>query len=215
MLTKLKQNKILLITVLASSFLILAIVAALLVYHATPFGYAREVSAEEAAARDRMVQTAKVWLGRKESDGSHQEIIDLYNSHTPLAQGYEVQYGDNWCATFVSTVAIQCGYTHIIPTECGCERQIGLFMERDCWVEDDDYVPLPGDIIYYSSKDLGLGDCTGWSDHVGIVVGTKGSYIKVIEGNSADQVQYVIIRINAKTIRGYAVPNYLNAEKTP
>lgn len=209
MLTKLKQNRILLIALVAASVLVIAVVTAVLVNHSTPFGYAREVSPEEAAMRNRMVQTAEGWLGRSEADGSHREIIDLYNCHTPLAQGYIVQYDDSWCATFVSTVAIQCGFTHIIPTECGCERQIGLFMELGCWIEDDSYVPLPGDIIYYSRSDKGFGDCTGWSDHVGIVVGTKGSYIKVIEGNSGDRVQYQIIRINAKTIRGYAVPNYL------
>lgn len=206
MLTK---RKTLLIGIIAAAALVLAVGIIGLVNWLTPYGYAREVSPREAAGRNLYVQTATNWLGRRESDGSHQEIIDLYNRHTPLAQGYEVQYDDNWCATFVSTVAIQCGYTGFIPTECGCERQIGLFMELGCWVEADDYIPLPGDLIYYCRSDKGLGDCTGWSDHVGIVVGTKGPYIKVIEGNSADQVQYRTIRVNAKTIRGYAVPNYI------
>ena len=208
MFTKLAKNKTLLIGLIAVFALVVAVITMVLVNYFTPFGYAREVSPREAAARNLVVQTAETWLGHKESDGTHREIIDLYNGHTPLAQGYEVQYDDNWCAAFVSTVAIQCNFTGMIPTECGCERQIGLFMELDCWVEDDSYVPLPGDIIYYCRSDKGLGECTGWSDHVGIVVGTKGPYIKVIEGNSGDQVQYQTIRINAKTIRGYAVPNY-------
>ena len=208
MLAKFKQHKLLIIALVAAGVLLLAVVAAGLVDHFTPYGYAREVSPRERATRDLMVQTAEAWLGRMESDGSHREIIDLYNGHTPLAQGYEVQYSDNWCAAFVSAVAIQCNFTHIIPTECGCERQIGLFMALDRWIEDDSYVPLPGDIIYYCGKDTGQGDCTGWSDHVGIVVGTKGPYIKVIEGNSADRVQYVTIRVDARTIRGYAVPDY-------
>ena len=208
MLAKLKQHKLLVIAIVTVGVLLLAIVTAVLIKYFGPYGYAREVSARERAARDLMVQTAETWLGRNEADGSHQEIIDLYNSHSPLAQGYEVQYSDNWCATFVSAIAIECNFTHIIPTECGCERQIGLFMELDRWIEDDSYVPLPGDIIYYCGKDTGLGDCSGWSDHVGIVVGTNSTYIKVIEGNSADQVQYVIIPINGQTIRGYAVPNY-------
>ena len=208
MLAKLKQNKLLLIAIVAAGVLVLAIVAVVLLNHFATYGYAREVSPRERASRDLMVQTAETWLGRKESDGSHQEIIDLYNSHSPLAQGYEVQYSDNWCAAFVSAVAIECNFTHIIPTECGCERQIGLFTELGCWVEDDGYIPLPGDIIYYCGNDKGLGDCTGWSDHVGIVVGTNSFYIKVIEGNSADRVQYVTIPINGQTIRGYAVPNY-------
>lgn len=202
------RKKTILIAVIAAAVLAAAVLAAVLIDYFTPYGYAREVSPREAAARDLVVQTAQSWLGRKESDGSHKEIIDLYNNHTPLAQGYVVQYDDNWCAAFVSAVAIRCNFTHIIPTECGCERQIGLFQELGCWVEDDGYVPLPGDLIYYCRSDKGLGDCTGWSDHVGIVVGTKGNSIRVIEGNSADSVQYRTISINARTIRGYAVPNY-------
>ena len=205
MLTK---KKTLLISLIAAGILLIAAVSALLAWYFAPYGYAREVSARERASRDLVVQTAEGWLGCSEADGTHRQIIDLYNSHKPLAQGYEVQYDDNWCSTFVSAVAIRCGMTDIIPTECGCERHTKLFMERDCWVEDDDYHPLPGDIIFYCRSDKGFGDCTGWSDHVGIVVGTKGSYIKVIEGNSNDRVQYQIIRVDSKGIRGYAVPNY-------
>ena len=205
MLTK---QKTLLITLIAVGVLLIALAAILLIWHFTPYGYAREVSDRERAGRDLVVQTAEGWLGFSEEDGTHKAIIDLYNSHEPLAQGYEVQYEDNWCSTFVSAVAIRCGMTHIIPTECGCERHTKLFMELDCWVEDDSYIPLPGDLIFYCRSDNGFGDCDGWSDHVGIVVGTKGSYIKVIEGNSGDRVQYQIIRVNSKTIRGYAVPNY-------
>ena len=204
----LTRKKTILIVLIAAAALAAAVLTVVLVNYFTPYGYAREVSPREAAARDLVVQTAQSWLGRRESDGSHKEIIDLYNNHTPLAQGYRVQYDDNWCAAFVSAVAIRCNFTHILPTECGCERQIGLFMDLDCWVEDDNYIPLPGDLIYYCRSDKGLGDCTGWSDHVGIVAGTKGNSILVIEGNSADSVQYRTIRVGGKTIRGYAVPNY-------
>ena len=167
------------------------------------WGFAREVSPEESALRLQLVEAAQGWLGWAEEDGTHRQIIDLYNSHTPLAQGYRVQYTDDWCATFVSAVAIQCGFTEYIPTECGCQRQIGLFETLGRWEESDSYVPLPGDIIYYSWSDKGLGDCTGWSNHVGIVTGTFGPFIRVIEGNYDDCVQYRYIRTNAVGIRGY------------
>ena len=75
----------------------------------------------------KVVAGAQAWLGRKESDGSHREIIDIYNAHKPLARGYKVTYTDAWCATFVSAVAIKLGYTDIIPTECGCPKMIELF----------------------------------------------------------------------------------------
>lgn len=71
----------------------------------------------EAQARATVVNTAIAWLGCKEADGSHRKIIDTYNSHTPLARGYKMKYTDAWCSTFVSAVAIKCGFTDIIPTE--------------------------------------------------------------------------------------------------
>jgi len=80
------------------------------------------------------------------------------------------------------------------------------------WEEKDDYTPLPGDIIYYCNSDRGLGDCIGWSDHVGIVVGTWGNFIKVIEGNYGGRVAYRYIPINAPTIRGYGLPNFSGNE---
>ena len=182
------------------------VAAGLLLPKTIRWGFAREVSPEEQQKRLQLVETAQTYLGCKEEDGSHGTIIDLYNNHTPLAQGYLVQYTDNWCATFVSAVAIECGFTDAIPTECGCQRQIGLFEALGRWEEDDSYVPLPGDIIYYCNSDTGLGNCTGWSDHVGIVTGTFGPFIRVIEGNYGDRVAYHYIRTNAIGIRGYAIP---------
>jgi len=173
------------------------------------WGYATEVSAEEKEARDLFVAAAIQWLGRNSADGSHKEIIDIYNAHEPLAVNYAVQYTDKWCATFVSAVSIQCKYTDIIPTECGCQRQIDLFIALDRWEEADDYVPLPGDIIYYSSDSKAQsGDNTGWSDHVGIVVGTLGNWLKVIEGNMMGAVAYRTMTVGTPDIRGYALPDY-------
>ena len=58
---------------------------------------------------NKVIEQAKAWLGKKESDGTHKAIIDEYNGHKPLAQGYKVKYTDSWCATFVSAVAIKTG----------------------------------------------------------------------------------------------------------
>ena len=172
------------------------------------FTYARVVSAEEAAQRDRFVAAATAQLDVNEKDGSHKAIIDAYNAHRPLAQGYAVSYNDEWCATFVSFVSIKCGLTQIIPTECSCERQINLFADLDCWVEDDAYVPLPGDIIYYRLGNKDDGDCTKWANHVGIVIGTCDGKIRVIEGNNADKVSYRTLPIDDSIIRGFAVPDF-------
>ncbi len=172
------------------------------------YGFAREVPEAEAQKRLQFVSEAEKWLDANEFDGSHKPIIDIYNGHEPLAQGYTVKYTDKWCATFVSAIAISCGFTDIIPTECGCQRQIGLFEALGRWEENDAYVPLPGDIIYYCQEETEEGDCTGWSDHVGIVVGTSDNKIKVIEGNYIGRVSYRYIEVDDPSIRGYALPDY-------
>ena len=173
------------------------------------YGFAREVSEREQQLRLSLVEAAESWLGSNEQDSSHRNIIDLYNQHEPLAQNYLVKYDDQWCATFVSASAIKAGLTSIIPTECGCQRQIDLLKELGAWEEADDYLPLPGDIIYYCRSNLDLtNDCTAWSDHVGIVVGTSGNRIKVIEGNFGDKVDYRYLQANAMIIRGVGVPQY-------
>lgn len=173
-----------------------------------PWGFARQVGKQEKQLRLEVVHTAESFLGANEKDGSHREIIDLYNAHAPLARGYQVQYDDAWCATFESAVAIQCGLTDLIPTECSCQKQIDLFREKKAWIENDDYVPLPGDLIFYHRNCLEPGECEKPSDHVGIVVGTAGTFIKVIEGNYKDKVTYRITKVDASHIRGYGVPDY-------
>ncbi|MBE6958294.1 MAG: hypothetical protein E7447_04000 [Ruminococcaceae bacterium] len=203
-----KKQKLKWILGIIAAFLVVGIVAVAIILNTLEFGFARRVSEEEKALRLQVVSTAEDWLGSKESNNSHIPIIDLYNAHEPLAQGYLVKYDDNWCATFGSVVAIQTGLTDIIPTECGCERQINLFSALGCWEEADDYVPLPGDYIFYCTQNRRPGECTAWSDHVGIVVGTCLGFIKVIEGNAGEQVTYRYIPINDVTIRGYGLPDY-------
>lgn len=205
------QKKQKIITTIATLLLILGAIVAHYLFD--PWGFYWKVPEEEAALRLQVVATAESWLGAKEEDGSHRPIIDLYNSHEPLAVGYTVQYTDSWCSTFVSAVAISCELTDIIPTECGCQRHIGLFQALGRWEEEDTAIPLPGDIIFYDWDEKRPGDATGWSDHVGIVVGTKWPFIKVIEGNKDDCVSYRIIPLWDVTIRGYGKPDY--AAKTP
>ena len=156
----------------------------------------------------KVVAEAKVWLGCKESNGTHKGIIDVYNSHKPLARGYAVKYTDEWCATFVSAVAIKLGYTDIIPTECGCPQMIEHFKSIGAWDENDARVPRSGDIIFYDWEDNGAGDNTGRANHVGIVEKVSNGTITVIEGNYNESVARRNIAVNGKYIRGYGVPKY-------
>jgi len=178
-----------------------------------PWGFYRKVSPEEAALRLELVEAAESYLGCKEADGSHKTIIDRYNDQEVLPMGYRVTYTDSWCAVFVSVAAMDAGLTQIIPMECGCQRQIGLFQDLGRWEEDDCAIPPPGDLIYYDWDMDTWGEAADWADHVGIVVGTKWPFVKVIEGNRDDQVTTRVLLLGEKTIRGYARPDYAGLVK--
>ena len=156
----------------------------------------------------KVVAQIQSWLGYNESDGTHKKIIDIYNSHKPLARGYAVQYTDEWCATTVSAVAVALGYTDIIPTECSCSKMVELFKKLGAWDENDSRKPNPGDIVFYDWNDNGVGDNTGSPDHVGIVEKVSGTTITVIEGNKDEGVNRRTLKVNGKYIRGYGVPKY-------
>lgn len=159
--------------------------------------------------RRKVVDTAIEYLLYNEMDGSHKQIIDIYNSHKPLARGYKVKYTDAWCATFVSAIAIRLGYTDIMPCECGCSQMIQRYIDLSQWEEDDAYVPQLADIVFYDWDDNGISECKGNPDHVGIVVEVIGDNIKVIEGNKTNAVDFRTITVNGKHIRGYGTPCYL------
>lgn len=203
-----KRKYIIALGITVCSILLLAVIL-FLYRNSANYGFHRDVAEAEKLPRLEVVSAAEEWLGTKEGFAGHEKLVQLYNAHEPLAQGYEMTVDDNWCAAFGSVIAIQTDNTHIIPTECGCQRQIGLWQEIDRWVENDNYIPLPGDYIYYAwDEGWDLGDCTGWADHVGIVVGTAWPFIKVIEGNYDDQVAYRTILIGNYQIRGYGLPAY-------
>lgn len=168
----------------------------------------KETSMTEKELRAKVVSIAEKYLGNKESDGSHKKIIDLYNSHKPLARGYAVKYTDAWCATYVSAVFIEAGLTDIAPTECGCGKMIELYKKLNCWEENDAYIPSAGDVIMYDWQDTGAGDNTGAPDHVGIVVSVSGKAVKIIEGNKNNAVGYRTLQVNGRYIRGYCLPKY-------
>lgn len=162
----------------------------------------------ENELRQQMLDQAKRWLDCKESDGSHKQIIDCYNTITPRPRGYRMSYSDPWCATFVSAVAQMCGLTDIVFPECGCEPMIKLYKAAGRWIEDDAYSPKPGDVIFYDWQDSGAGDCTGGADHVGLVWYSYVDDITIIEGNKSDSVSFRDIKRNGRYIRGYGVPDY-------
>lgn len=167
-----------------------------------------------AKTANTILGIARGWLGCKESDGSHRKIIDVYNSHKPLARGYKVKYTDSWCATFVSACAIKAGYTDIIPLECSCNKMIEKFQKMGRWTENDAHVPHLGDVIFYDWQDSGKGDCKGTSEHVGYVEKVENGKITVIEGNKNDSVSRRVLNVNGRYIRGFGCPAYEKQTQT-
>lgn len=158
-----------------------------------------------------MVKLAKSWVGKNEADGTHKEIIDIYNSYTPRARGYKVQYTDAWCATTISALGIKLGYTSIIPIECGCGEMISLAQAKGIWVEKENRTPKAGELILYDWDDTAsykTTDDKGWPEHVGIVEKVSGNTITVIEGNYKNAVTRRTIEVNGRYIRGFITPKY-------
>lgn len=158
--------------------------------------------------RERIVNRVRGWIGYSESNGKHKIIVNTYNNIKPLPVGYKLKPNDAWCAATVSAAAWEEGLTNIVFPECSCPRMITLFQKNNAWNENDNYKPLPGDIIFYDWEDSGVGDNQGSADHVGIVEEVKGNMITVIEGNISNAVGRRTLQIGAKGIRGYGVPKY-------
>ena len=154
------------------------------------------------------------WLGWSESNGRHRQIIDIYNNHKPLAQGYKVKYTDQWCDVTVSAAAIKAGMVDLIGTECGVERHVQIFKDKGIWIEDGTITPEPGYIIVFNwGKSSQPND--GFSDHIGVVDHVKNGTITCIEGNRNDAVSYRSIPVGWGYIRGYATPKYDKGDAVP
>lgn len=162
----------------------------------------------EKQLRQSVVDVMRGWLGWSEANGKFKAIIDLYNTQQPLPVGYKVKYSDAWCATTVTAAGMKAGLADIILPECSCGRMIDLYKKAGRWMEDDAYVPQPGDIIMYDWNDSGAGDNTGFPEHVGVVAEVSGKSMTIIEGNKGEAVATRQLAVNGRYIRGYCLPDY-------
>ena len=61
----------------------------------------------EKQIREAYVAELETYLGAKEGDQRHRELIDLYNSMPVLPRGYRMTYAADWCvATAVAVIVI-------------------------------------------------------------------------------------------------------------
>ena len=162
-------------------------------------------------SRQAVVDLIRSWEGKNEYDGSFKSIIDIYNSYKgTLPRNTKMDYSWAWCACTWSALAIKLGYTSIMPIEISCGHLVEAAKKMGCWKEADNYVAQPGDAVLYFWNDNGVGDCTGWPDHVGTIIETHkdAGYFVVMEGNYSNSVKKRTISINGKYIRGFITPAY-------
>lgn len=156
-----------------------------------------------------VIKVMQGWLGYSESDGRFRQIIDLYNSVSPLPRGYKVRYTDEWCDTTVSAAGIKAGCSDLIGRECSCTAHIRILKEKGIWIEDGTVTPHPGDLIFYNWSDSTQPN-DGDVDHVGIVEKVYGGYITAIEGNRHSEVARRMIPVGWGYIRGFGRPKYMS-----
>ena len=168
---------------------------------------------KKARTAQDYLRVFRSWVGFSEANGKFKQIIDIYNSHTPLALGYRVKYTDEWCDTTISAAAIKAGMADLIGTECGCERHIAIFRKLGIWIEDGTITPKPGYIIVYNWNTKAQPN-DGFADHIGVVDCVKDGVITCIEGNKGEEVGYRSIPVGWGYIRGFAAPKYDKEEET-
>ena len=105
--------------------------------------------------RQAYIDKLRSWIGFSEKSGDYKKIIDIYNSlpSDELPRKIKMEYDWPWCAVTVSAAAIDCGYASFFPIEMSCSEIIKKAIEMGIWVEDDNYIPEPGDWILYEWDD--------------------------------------------------------------
>lgn len=159
--------------------------------------------------------------GVKQNSTKHKDLIDTYNTITPLPRGVKMTYSMPWCAATVSAISQKLNLTNTILPECSCSKMIDAYQKIGCWEERDDYVPQIGDLVMYDWQDgsnYASVDNIGAPDHVGMVVDVNktSKMMRIIEGNKGtpSTCGYRSLQINGRFIRGFCLPDYSKAAKT-
>ena len=134
-------------------------------------------------------------------------LVDIAKSQVGNVGGapYWSWYGFDsrvaWCACFVSWCYGQAGLSE--PRFAGCQSQgVPWFTSRGQWGARGYENIAPGDAIFFDW------DLDGSADHVGIVIGTDGSRVYTVEGNSGDACKIRSYPLDYACIKGYGLMNW-------
>ena len=137
----------------------------------------------------------------------NQAVVDLAKGQVGNVGGqpYWSWYGFTsrveWCACFVSWCYGQMGLSE--PRFAACQSQgVPWFQSHGQWGARGYADIAPGDAIFFDW------DLDGSADHVGIVVGTDGSRVYTVEGNSGDACKIKSYDLNYECIKGYGLMNW-------
>ena len=111
-----------------------------------------------------------------------------------------------WCACFVhwcmrNTPSASGSYPQT-SNNAYCQTIANNFMAIGQWGNRGYTDLVAGDTIFFDWQ----GD--GHTDHIGLVIGTDGTNVYTVEGNSGDAVKVKSYPINSSVIYGYGLMNY-------
>ncbi len=119
----------------------------------------------------------------------------------PYWSWYGFESRVEWCACFVSWCYGQAGLSE--PRFAGCQSQgVPWFTSRGQWGARGYENIAPGDAIFFDW------DLDGSADHVGLVIGTDGSRVYTVEGNSGDACKIKSYSLDYACIKGYGLMNW-------
>lgn len=144
---------------------------------------------------EQFYNAAAAYMNLKEGDTKHREIINIYNSITPLPRGTKANLNMSWCAIFQSAIAKKLGFSaNVFPYEMSCYYMYEWAKDRNKWKTAANV----GYLIIYDWKTT-----ASHYDHVGYIYNMTDNYIDVIEGNKNNTVGVRRVRKNNSEIMGY------------
>ena len=142
-------------------------------------------------------------------DGMTASEIGIFNYKSTTGVQF---FAADWCAMFVSYCYDQCGLIDAIDgVYFGCTTKVSQIKNTELWRDADEYIPQPGDIIFYTKDGVS-------SNHTGIVVSCNGTTMTTVEGNTDNYVGengylnstcrvWKNKSVGSSNILGYLVPN--------
>lgn len=141
------------------------------------------------------------------SRNGNQAVVDLALSQIGQVGGqpYWSWYGFSsrveWCACFVSWCMNNNGHSEVRFSSCNYGG-VPYFKNNGRWANGGYTDLVAGDVIFFDWN----GD--GKAQHTGIVIGTDGTKVYTVEGNSGDACRLKEYSINSGVILGYGLMNY-------